>query len=166
MKKNFDYYCQNSKKKTKGPICGGYPYLKNNYCIAYVESAFGDINEFFSTFPKLYFTLQNKVQIIWFPKDYMYKHDERDDEGNTVFCTSINQESINGNNFSTLGSLFMRHYDIYFDRTNQKISFVRSECEDKAIRSYPVKGIKALVKEVRIMLGSMVNNVGFLSVVC
>merc|ERR1712146_413613 len=56
---------------------------------------------------------------------------------------------------STLGSSFFRHYDIYFDRDHKKISFVRSECDDKAARAYPVHGIRALIKHARVLLSSM-----------
>ena len=79
---------------------------------------------------------------MWFPKDYMYKSDEKDLSGLTVFCTSINKENIKGNSFSTFGSLFMRHYDIYFNRKQSTVSFVRAECDDLSGRSYPVLGIR------------------------
>lgn len=45
------------------------------------------------------------------------------------------------------------------------VSFVRSECEDRSERAYPVLGIKRLVERARILMSSIMSSwVGFGSI--
>lgn len=164
-KKNFDNWCRTTKKKTaRGKICDGKKSLVSNFCGRYKPSVHGSYDNFFENFPKLYFTLEKNNQIIWFPKDYLFKK-YTDPKGYEEWCISFEKENMGKHKFSTLGALFMRHYDVYFNRRNKTLSFVRSECEDNAARSYPVKGIRELVAKARILLGSMLgNNTGIVTV--
>jgi len=101
--------------------------------------------------------MENKTQIVWFPKDYMYLK-TKISPTNLRFCSSINKENMGVNTYSTFGSLFMRHYDIYFNRMKKQISFVRSECEDRSERAYPVSGIKKLVDRARVLVSSILGT--------
>lgn len=159
LKTRFDNWCKNPKNWTskKGAICGGVPIFKNEYCTHYEEARYGSLENFWSSFPRLFFTLENKTQIIWFPKDYMYLKKKINDKS-LEFCSSINKENLGANTYSTFGSLFMRHYDIYFNRVKSTVSFVRSECEDRSERAYPVLGIKKLVDRARILIASILGS--------
>jgi len=166
LKTKFDAHCKDPKNTPKqGKVCGGQSNYLNEYCVTYTEDAYGTLENFWSTLPKFYFNLANKTEIIWFPKDYMYLETKLSPKV-LKFCSSINKENMSGNQYSTFGSLFMRHYDIYFDRSKRQVSFVRSECEDRSDRAYPVRGIKKLVEKARILLASVMGSwAGFLSVV-
>jgi len=38
------------------------------------------------------------------------------------------------------------------------VSFARSECEDRSKRAYPILGVKKYIKKVRILMGSLFDN--------
>ena len=98
--------------------------------------------------------IANKGELVWFPKDY-FELTTKYSEDHMKFCSSINMENMGTGTYSTFGSLFFRHYDVYFNRTQKTVSFVRSECEEKDERAYPIKGIKDVVANARILIGSL-----------
>jgi hypothetical protein len=156
-KTHFENWCKTTAPRAKGKICEGMMTLKASYCPMYDPKIHGERDNFFANFPKLYFSLENGAQIIWFPKDYLYKTGNKPD-GKEEWCISFQKENQSMNSYSTMGALFMRHYDVYFNRTKKTLSFVRSECEDKNKASYPVRGIKALVNRARILVGAMLAS--------
>lgn len=160
LKKQWNYWCNNKKNRMSKGLkrCNNRKILVDDYCATYIPKKHKSYENFFSQFPTLYITLEKKKPVIWFPKDYfLLKGVKSLITGNSRFCTSINLET-SGNGYSTFGSSFFRHYDIYFNRTQKKISFVRSECEDQAKRSYPVRGISPLIASARILLGNFFSS--------
>lgn len=156
LAKNITDWC----KKTKSPhgaICGGKPVFTNSYCVEYHKKDYGSTDNFLATFPNLYFRIANKGELVWFPKDYFELTTKFSDD-HMKFCSSVNQEDMGTGQYSTFGSLFFRHYDVYFNRTQKTVSFVRSECEDRSKRAYPIMGIKKIVKRVRILMGSLFGS--------
>jgi len=153
---NFTSWC----KKTKSPhgaICGGKPVFANNYCVDYKKSDYGSTDKFLATFPKLFFRIANKGELVWFPKDY-FELSHKYSNDHMKFCSSINTETMGIGAYSTFGSLFFRHYDVYFNRSKKTVSFARSECEDRSKRAYPILGVKKYIKKVRILMGSLFDN--------
>jgi hypothetical protein len=59
------------------------------------------------------------------------------------FCTGVRANDQPGP--SILDGQFMRHYDVYFNREKNAVSFVRSNCDE--IKT--VTGIKQLVTVIR-----------------
>lgn len=153
---NFSHWCSTSKP-TKGRICGGKPVFTNRYCVDYKKEEYGNLETFFTAFPKLFFPIANKGELIWFPKDY-FELSKKHTDTHMTFCSSFNKENSGSNQFSTFGSLFFRHYDIYFNRTKKQVSFVRSECEDKSERAYPIRGIKRVLIRAKVMMGSLLGS--------
>jgi hypothetical protein len=157
LRSDFGEFC--GKPAAGGrPACGGKPKLDNTYCVVYDPSVYGNLETFYGTFPKFYFNLDNSAEIVWFPKDYLFTNSELSNS-NIEFCSSINMEDqeTTRNQFSTFGSLFLRHYDIYFDRKKSEVSFVRSECEDRNLSSYPVQGIRTLIQKFRVFISAVLG---------
>lgn len=142
LKKSFDNFCKAGDKR-----CAGNLSLTDKYCVSYNKNLHGDIQDFFKSFPPLYFRFDKNVQIVVFAKDYLYKdYDNR-------YCSSMRSED---GAHSVLGGNFIRHYDVYFNRDKKQVSFIRSICDDRRKLSYPVKGIKVLVaKAKRILVAGM-----------
>lgn len=153
MQNIFNGFCA-QKSATKMPLCGGNPrWNRKSYCANYDPKVYKNINNFFNSFPRFYTQFPNSATHIWFAKDYMMQAISLN-SGIQRYCISIMKSQPSRPN-STLGSTFFRHYDIYFDRDHKQISFVRSECDDKAPRAYPVYGIRSLIRKARILLSGM-----------
>lgn len=162
IRKNFNNFCK-LKSSNGFKLCGGqkvYRDASSPYCANYQQSVYKNLNNFFNSYPRLYLNIGNGVKIVWFPKDYLLYH-KTVSPGVETFCTSI-RKSAPGRPNSTLGNSFFRHYDIFFNRDHKQISFVRSECDDKALRAYPVHGIKTLVRRIQVLAGSMVGDSAWL----
>ena len=71
------------------------------------------------SFPPLDFMFSQDAQYRWFPEDYFIN-----EELKGQWCIAM--EYLGGR--LILGGVFMRHYDIYFDKANSKIKFARSKC--------------------------------------
>lgn len=143
IRANFNSFCK-LKSATPFRLCGGSPVYTDTwtpYCAVYKQSEYLNLNNFFNSFPRLYMNIGNNVKVVWFPKDYLL-YNKTISPGVESFCTSIRKSPSNRPN-STLGNSFFRHYDIFFDRDGKRISFTRSECDDRALRAYPVHGIRA-----------------------
>ena len=139
LQKTFIDFCNAVKGR-----CANRPILTDNYCVVYKPDLYGnDINKFFDSFPRIYFRLENNHDIIVFAKDYLYK------KAPNIWCSSMRSEASNGSMPSVIGSQFLRHYDIYFNRTKKTMTFVRSICDDHLISSYPVMGIRLLLKNIK-----------------
>jgi hypothetical protein len=83
------------------------------------KEKYKDIHEFLSSFPALDFYFTGDALYKWFPEDYFYLNNS---EGE--YC--VGMEHYDGR--MILGGIFMRHYDIYFDKLNSKLHFTRSKC--------------------------------------
>lgn len=78
-----------------------------------------EIDEWFSTFPILTFWFGEDAEYKWFPQDYLYVEGEN-------FCIAF--DYLEGR--IILGGVFMRHYDIFFNKHKETVSFARSKCND------------------------------------
>ena len=92
---------------------------KYQECYPFNKHAYKDIDEFFATFPKLTFKFNKDVEWAWYPQDYMVAA-----LGSSAhYCIGVKalKDII-------LGAVFMRNYDIHFDKVKKKVHFVRSNC--------------------------------------
>ena len=80
------------------------------------------------SFPPLDFMFSENALYRWFPEDY-FIFEKRKDE----WCIGM-EYLANG---LLLGGVFMRNYDIYFDKVHSQIKFVRAQCnEDDHISTF------------------------------
>jgi len=89
VQNQFNSYC--SQKGTSQFIrCGKNPVIKSGlkYCVNFDNVHYKNLENFFNSFPKLYFKLGPNVNIIWFAKDYLTKSSPSL-TGGQVFCSSI-----------------------------------------------------------------------------
>ena len=91
---------------------GGCFYFRNNEEMLYA------IN---NIFPNITFSINNEINYIWTPQNYYYNFSLIE---NNSFCLGF---STDYENF-ILGSTWMKGYDIIFDREDNKIGFVVSNC--------------------------------------
>eukprot|EP00743_Colponemidia_sp_Colp-15_P008523 GILK01009271.1.p1 GENE.GILK01009271.1~~GILK01009271.1.p1 ORF type:complete len:558 (-),score=40.79 GILK01009271.1:325-1962(-) len=72
------------------------------------------------TFPVLDVIFEG-IAVKWRPSEYLYSPNNVGD----VFCLGIDD---NGPTGTVLGGIFMREFDIIFDRQNKRIGFARADC--------------------------------------
>lgn len=92
---------------------------KYRECYYWDKSRYANLNDFFKTFPIMTFYFNGNIPYKWHPQDYLVLPLD----SNTHYCIGVKTLS-----HTILGAIFMRNYDIYFDRTNKKISFTRANC--------------------------------------
>lgn len=88
-------------------------------CYYWDKKKYPVLNDFFRTFPILTFYFNQILPYKWYPQDYLVAPLD----SNLHYCVGIKSLS-----HTILGALFMRNYDIYFDKTAKKIGFIRSNC--------------------------------------
>ena len=91
---------------------GGCFYFRNNEEMLYA------IN---NIFPNITFSINNEINYIWTPQNYYYNFSLKE---NNSFCLGFSSDYEN----FILGSTWMKGYDIIFDREDNKIGFVVSNC--------------------------------------
>jgi Xylanase inhibitor C-terminal len=103
--------------------CGGMNNVGNsNMCFPFTTSeTYPSIEVWFESFPHLYMIFDPNAVIPLYPRDYIYK------EGNN-YCLGFSVLSSR----IILGGLFMRNYDILFDRDNKVVKMTRSNCNPEA----------------------------------
>ena len=126
---NISNHCSKNKKN-----CGGMTEFKQDSCVAYSQTNYPTKEAFFDSFPPIEFVFaeQNR-RYVWFPRDYLHERKNPFDEKSPGFCNTVNLSD--SPNSLLLGAMFMRHYDIYFDRANEKITFVRAHCDGERVES-------------------------------
>lgn len=111
MKKHFDKYCNRDITN-----CGG----ENRWeeCYSIEDEQKDDLDGYFRSFPMLTFHFAGNRPYRWYPSDYLIKNGDLDQ-----YCVGIKplKDMI-------LGAVFMRNYDILFDKTRRLIGFARSDC--------------------------------------
>ncbi len=126
---SINHHCAKKKKH-----CGGMDEYKQDSCVAYSQSLYPSKEAFLDSFPPIEFVFAEKSRrFVWFPRDYLHERKNPFDEKSPGFCNTINMSD--SPNSLLLGAMFMRHYDIYFDRVNEKISFVRAHCDGERVES-------------------------------
>lgn len=117
--KAISNYCQ----QHNGEKCGGRTQISyETKCLTAKvgpNEKFKDIHEFLSSFPPLDFYFTGDALYKWFPEDYFYANNA---EGE--YC--VGMEYYEGR--LILGGIFMRHYDIYFNKPKSILHFTRSKC--------------------------------------
>ena len=109
--------------------------VKNNYLNDDLELGFCTIineeeNDFFNSFNDIIFNFENYI-FIWKAKNYFYKYKNIIDEHEIIkLCFSFKElnESVSDNKI-IFATDFMIGHEIIFDKKNQKIAFVDSNCE-------------------------------------
>ena len=79
-------------------------------------------DDFMDTFPTFEFEFEGHGIVKWFPQDYFVGGPEN--AGYKCIGIKVLKDMI-------LGALFMRNYDISFEKSGKKITFVRSNCGKK-----------------------------------
>lgn len=126
---NINHHCGQKEKN-----CGGLNEFKQDSCISFTPSKYPTKEDFFDTFPPIEFVFAEKNRkYVWFPRDYLHERKNPFDEKTPSFCNTLNLSDSPGS--LLLGAMFMRHYDIYFDRANDKITFVRAHCDGERVES-------------------------------
>ena len=70
----------------------------------------------------MYFKLKGGATYVWFASDYLYDSGMYSSGSSREFCTGVRANDQPGP--SILGGQFMRHYDVYFNREKNSISFI------------------------------------------
>ena len=111
IKKRFDKFCDKSAKN-----CGGESRWEECYSID--DEHMEDLDNYFRSFPMFTFHFGGNKPYRWYPSDYLIKNGDLDQ-----YCVGIKplKDMI-------LGAVFMRNYDILFDKTRRLIGFSRSDC--------------------------------------
>jgi hypothetical protein len=119
--------------------CGGHSRYQE--CYSFNKYLYKNVDDFFNTFPKMTFKFNNDVEWAWHPQDYMVAAIGSSNH----YCIGVKalKDII-------LGAIFMRNYDIHFDKIKKRVSFVRSNCgkTDEFIPSSDDDTIAAAIKTV------------------
>lgn len=95
-------------------------------CFSYSPTKdFPNLESWFESFPHLYFIFEENATIPLYPRDYLYLDDNRYCMGFDYLDSRI-----------ILGGIFMRNYDILFDRKNKKVEMVRANCNPKEFSNF------------------------------
>jgi hypothetical protein len=112
LKVKMENFC--SKKTTN---CGGQD--SGLDCYLYVEKDYATKREFFDSFPMINFDFKAQKKYKLHPEDYLINIEDSEQ-----YCVGI--KTLKN---MILGGVFWRNYDIKIDKTNQTVSFVRSDCD-------------------------------------
>ena len=112
FKKGFTDYCGKHKHH-----CAGHETFKE--CYFWDRHEHPILNDFLRTFPPMTFFFNDNIPYKWHPQDYMVQ--PLDSE--VHYCVGAKTLT-----HVILGAIFMRNYDIVFDRTEKKIRFQRANC--------------------------------------
>ena len=110
--------------------------VKSNYLNDDLELGFCTIineeeeNDFYNSFHDIIFNFENYI-FIWKAKNYFYKYKNIIDEHEIIkLCFSFKElNESESDNKIIFGTDFMIGHEIIFDKKNQKIAFVDSNCE-------------------------------------
>lgn len=108
----FSHFCKQSKGN-----CGGNKGYQE--CYKYIPFMFRNDDDFMNTFPVFDFQFEGGAVVKWFPQDYFVGGPEN--EGYKCIGIKVLKDMI-------LGALFMRNYDVSFEKNSKSITFVRSNC--------------------------------------
>lgn len=76
------------------------------------------LSNFYASFPVLTFTFDLTKPVYWHPEDYLFHA-----KNTNYYCVGVQplRDVI-------IGAIFMRNYDIFFDKTTRTVSLVRANC--------------------------------------
>ncbi|CAD8180450.1 unnamed protein product [Paramecium pentaurelia] len=110
------------------PNCPNMEYFEDTACYVYNKTLHGSYEQFISFFPTYQFVMDNNFILDWTPKDYLTKSINQDD----AYCLPV--QEYYGNRKVFLGQVWMRNWDIGFDKENQTLTFVRSNCSSDNLK--------------------------------
>lgn len=107
------------KEQYEGRECGGFQALDwNTKCFKFDPSErFATLDEWYESFPHIMLEFEPNASIPLYPRDYFFLE-------NGLQCMGFSY--LEGR--IILGGLFMRNFDVQFDRENQILRMVRSDC--------------------------------------
>ena len=91
-------------------------------------------NKFYQNFPEININFENYI-FVWKPKNYFSEH-STNDINKIKLCLSFYELKNDNNSEIILGTDFMMDYQIIFDKTNQKISFINTDCNTLFYNDY------------------------------
>lgn len=111
IKQRFNQFCSRHSGH-----CGGESRFEECYSISSRHKE--DVQNYFKTFPLIEFSFEGDMKYRWYPYDYLIKNGDLDQ-----YCVGIKalKDMI-------LGAVFMRNYDVLFDKSRKLIGFARSDC--------------------------------------
>jgi hypothetical protein len=110
--KYFGSFCARSKSN-----CSGIKSFQE--CYRWDVATYKTFEEFANTFPEISFQFNENEHIKWHGSDYLAMSLESE----IHFCVGVKALKTN-----ILGALFMKNYDVFFDRINKRVSFTRANC--------------------------------------
>lgn len=115
--KQIEEECKNPEKS--GRKCGGHRTLDwNTKCFDFRPNAeFPDLESYHESFPHVYLIFYPNAYIPIYPRDYFFL-----ENGRQCFGFDYLEGKL------ILGGVFLRNYDVQFDRENQVVKIVRSNC--------------------------------------
>lgn len=131
--RQYNEYCQKP-----GNCIGNRVYIKGEStdCFSYEDSSNLTQGGFFRSFPILTFYIGG-ITVDWLPENYLYAYSSSD----STYCIGIynNHEGAN-----VLGAIFMRGFDVVFDKEREMIGFAESNCDPRDLGL--VKGELPLIR--------------------
>lgn len=106
------------RKGTSGRTCGGYKDFSVAIKLYYDKNAYDTLEDWYESFPHIYFAFYPDAVVSLYPRDYIYYESDNTYRLGFDFLDSR----------IILGGIFMRNYDILFNRIDKTVSIVRSEC--------------------------------------
>lgn len=98
--------------------CGGYKDFSVAIKLYYNSTAYKTVEDWYESFPHIYFSFYPDAVISLYPRDYIYY----ESDGVYRLGFDVLDSRI------ILGGIFMRNYDILFNRIDRTVTIVRSEC--------------------------------------
>lgn len=92
---------------------------KYRECYKYRAQDFGSFDNFAKSFPNITYTFGNGETWEWFAQDYLVPSIDNENE----MCIAVKSYHLN-----ILGAVFMRNYNVIFDRDAKKVHFARASC--------------------------------------
>ena len=110
-----------------GRECGGFKAIDwNTKCFDYTPSEhFPTLEEWYESFPHVYMVFEPNATIPLFPRDYFFLENGKQCMGFAYLDGRI-----------ILGALFMRNFDVQFDRDNLLVKMVRADCSQEKIPEF------------------------------
>lgn len=114
---------ENIRKACKDKDCGTFTHLSDlGECMSFRNTE--HMEQAIKLLPNITFEFANGVKYIWEPKDYVFNNSITNKQQYQL-CVGYNQGSGGKVN---LGSTWMHNREIIFDKENNRIGFVRSNC--------------------------------------
>ena len=110
----------------KSSRCGGYDELNSTQmCFKFSRDHHSNIKDWKNSFPVLNFMFDKDHPYSFHPTEYMHPYDPDDGKLNN-WCLGFRE--LPGR--FILASNFMSHYDIFFNRQEKTLTYIRSQCNE------------------------------------